>query len=143
MTNSVLENEDKLMMPLRYPMKIYSKHDGPTTPSFDAPIELVKYVFRERRDIMDKVRSTNLIDIVFYVILRVGEYMKAKRKIMIVQFRMKDVAFCKNKRKMDHKPPRSKHYLNVMVLLYESKTRKTGLKSGIFSRIKQNVQLCS
>ena len=93
MTNPILANEDKLILPLRYLVQSYAKHDGPTLPSLAVPIELINYIVRTFNANIAQIRTAQLVAVAFYLLLRVGEHTKPKRKIRTVQFRLKDVVF--------------------------------------------------
>ena len=98
-----MENEDKLILLLRYHVQSYVMHDGSSLQSLTVPVGLVNHTVRACYDIIAQVRTVQLVAIAFYFLLRVGACTKPKQKTRAVQFRLKDIAFWKNKRKVVHK----------------------------------------
>ena len=129
MTNPILANEDKLILPLRYLVQSYAKHDGPTLPSLAVPIELINYIVRTFNANIAQIRTAQLVAVAFYFLLRVGEYTKPKRKTRTVQFRLKDVVFWKNKRKIDHKTASLKSLLACDGVTLRIENQKNGVKN--------------
>ena len=135
MTNPILANEDKLILTLWYLVQSYAKHDGPTLPILAVPIELINYIVRTFDANIAHIRTAQLVAVAFYFLLRVGEYTKPKRKTRTVQFRLKDVVFWKNKRKIDHKTASLKSLLACDgVTLRIENQKKRSKKSNDFSR---------
>ena len=72
MTNPILSNEDKLMLPLRHLVQSCSKYDGSTTSSLVVPVEIVNHIVQAYDGGMSKLQTAQLVAMSFYLLLRVG-----------------------------------------------------------------------
>ena len=133
MTNPTLASEENLTLLLRNLVQRYSKPDGPTMLSLAALVELINHVDRKCNDNIEKFRKVQLAAIALYFLPIAGKYTKPKRKIRMVQFRMKDVSFWKKKRKIDNRCASFETLLEFDSATLRADSQKPVLKINRFS----------